>query len=147
MQQQLSLKDLSVGQKFASSSYEMTAEEIKKFAAQFDPQPFHMDEAQASQSIFKGLTASGWHTMSVCMRLIVESVTLECGLIGLGGTLSWLKPVRPGNRIRVESSITAITPSQSKPGQAVIELHSFVKNEKDENVVDFTSKLMAFDKA
>jgi len=141
---ELSLQDLSVGQRFVSEPYTFTAEEIKSYATQFDPQPFHMDEEAARHSPFGGLVASGWHTASISMRLIVNSIHLDCGLIGLGGTLNWLKPVRPNDSIHVESAITAITPSKSKPGQAVVDVKCHVRNQAQETVIEFATKLMVF---
>ncbi len=143
----LSLKDLYIGQRFVSESFTFTAEEIKSYAAQFDPQPFHMDEEAARHSPFGGLVASGWHTASVSMRLIVNSIHLDCGLIGLGGTLNWLRPVHPGERIFVESEIISLSPSRSKPGQAVVEVHCQVENNKGDTVIEFTTKLMVFGRA
>ncbi len=142
----LTLQNLSVGQTFQSGSHTLTAQEIKNYAAQFDPQPFHMDEEAASHSIFGGLVASGWHTASLSMRLIVESVELEGGLIGLGGTLRWLKPVRPDTTLNVQSTITAITPSQSKPGQTIVTLHCITRNAKGETLIEFEPQLMVFSK-
>jgi acyl dehydratase len=141
---ELSLKDLTVGQHFISAPYTLTTEEIKSYATQFDPQPFHMDEEAARHSPFGGLVASGWHTASISMRLIVNSIHLDCGLIGLGGTLNWRKPVRPHESIHVESEITDITPSKSKPGQAVVGVKCLVKNQLEETVIDFATKLMVF---
>jgi acyl dehydratase len=142
--QKLTLKDLHVGQRFVSQTFTFGSEEIKQFAAQFDPQPFHLHEDTAAKTVFGGLVASGWHTLAVSMRLMVESITLECGLIGLGGTMSLLKPVRPGTTIHVESEITQIKPSRSKPGQAVVTMLCLVKNNSGDTVVELLPKLMVF---
>jgi acyl dehydratase len=94
----LYLDDLSVGQKFISAAFRMTDEKIKSFAMEFDPQPFHLDDAAAQASIFGGLAASGWHTAAVAMRLLVDGgLPLGNGIIGLGGDLAWPKPTRPGD--------------------------------------------------
>ena len=143
----LSLIDLHVGQRFTSDSHTFTTEEIISFAKLYDPQPFHTDEVAAKSSVFGSLVASGWHSSCISMRLIVESVHLDCGLVGLGGTIVWLKPVHPGNSIHVESEIAEITHSRSKPGQAVVMMQCKVKNEANETVIEFTPKLMVFGSA
>src|SRR5580692_10992162 len=92
--------DMHVGQKFTSGTYEMTAERIKAFAAEFDPQPFHLDESAAQASVFRGLAASGWHTAAVAMRLLVTGgLPLAGGSVGLGGEIAWPKPTRPGDTL------------------------------------------------
>src|SRR5262249_60249030 len=94
--QQLYLDDLHVGQRFKSGSYLMEAARIKEFAAEFDPQLFHLDEAAAQASVFGGLAASGWHTAAAAMRLLVTGgLPLANGIIGLGGGVAWPKPARP----------------------------------------------------
>ena len=97
----LYLEDLHVGQRFTSDSYHMDENRIKAFAAEFDPQPFHLDEAVAKTSVFNGLSASGWHTAAVAMRLLVTGgLPLGNGIIGLGGELAWPRPTRPGDTLR-----------------------------------------------
>src|SRR6516225_10733747 len=97
----LYLEDLHVGQRFTSGSYDMDENRIKAFAAEFDPQPFHLDEAVAKTSVFNGLSASGWHTAAVAMRLLVTgALPLGNGIIGLGGELAWPRPTRPGDILR-----------------------------------------------
>src|SRR5215831_1194056 len=94
---------------------------IKEFAADFDPQPFHLDASAAQSSVFEGLAASGWHTAAIAMRLLVGGgLPLANGIIGLGGDITWPRPTRPGDILRVESEIVDITPSRSKPNRAVI---------------------------
>src|SRR5258706_15818404 len=94
--QQMSLDDLHLGQRFKSGSYLMEAARIKEFAAELDPQPFHLDEVAAEVSGFRGLAASGWHTAAVAMRLLVAGgLPLANGIIGLGRKIAWPKPTRP----------------------------------------------------
>lgn len=101
---QLYLADLHIGQCFTSGVHHMDAARIKSFAAEFDPQPFHLDEVAARSTIFKGLSASGWHTLAVSMRLLViGGLPISNGLIGLSVELRWPKPTRPGDTLRVES--------------------------------------------
>jgi acyl dehydratase/ribonuclease HI len=141
----LYLEDLHVGQKFTSGTYRMGEERIKTFAAEFDPQPFHLDEAAARQSIFRGLAASGWHTAAVTMRLLVTSgLPFAGGLVGLGGEIAWARPTRPGDTLRVESEILTIVPSRSKPNQAVVTVRHITFNQKGEQVQVLTTKILAF---
>ena len=103
--QLLYLEDLRLGQRFTSGSHLMDEKQIKAFAAEFDPQPFHLAEAAAQNSLFRGLAASGWHTAAVTMRLLVGGgLPLASGIIGLGGELAWTKPVRPGDTLHVVTS-------------------------------------------
>jgi len=108
--------DLSVGQRFSSSSHTVDAAQIKAFAAQFDPQPFHLDGEAARATLFGGLAASGWHTAAITMKLLVESgLPLRGGIIGSGGEISWPKPTRPGDTLTVVSEVEELTPSRSRP--------------------------------
>ena len=138
------LAELSVGQRFASRPHRVTAEEIKAFASVFDPQPFHLDEDAAKDSFFGGLAASGWHTGALTMRLLIEGggLPLASGVIGGGGELRWVKPVRPGDTLTVESEILAITPSRSRPGQARVDVRIETLNQHGEVVQSFTTGLV-----
>jgi acyl dehydratase len=141
----LYLDDLRVGQRFKTGSYRMDEERLKSFAAEFDPQPFHLDEASAQGSIFRGLAASGWHTAAATMRLIVEGeMQLAGGVVGLGGDIAWPKPTRPGDTLHVESEVIEIVPSRSKPNQAIVKVRSATLNQNGEEVQVFTAKLLAF---
>src|SRR5215470_1522589 len=94
------LDDLHVGQRFTSGTHVITADEIKAFARQFDPQPFHLDEATAKDTLFGGLVASGWHTAAITMRLLVETgLPLAGGIIGAEGGIAWPNPTRPGDTL------------------------------------------------
>jgi acyl dehydratase len=139
----LYLDDLYVGQRFTSGSFHMTEAKIKSFAAEFDPQPFHLDEAAAKASVFGGLAASGWHTAAVAMRLLVDGgLPFGNGIIGLGGDLAWPKPTRPGDTLHVESEILEIVPSRSKPNQGIVKVRSTTLNQDGEAVHSFTSKCL-----
>ena len=140
----LYLEDLHVGQKFSSGTYRMDAERIKAFAAEFDPQPFHLDEAAARQSVFRGLAASGWHTAAATMRLIVAALPLASGSVGLGGELAWPRPTRPGDTLRIEVEILAVAPSRSKPDRGIITARCTTFNQKDEPVQVLTTKILVF---
>ena len=109
--------DVRVGMRFKSPEKLVTREDIKRFAAEFDPQPYHLDEAVAEQSMLKGLAASGWHTAAMCMRLAVETHPFgPHPLLGIGvDELRWLAPVRPGDVIHLEGEVTEVTPSKTRP--------------------------------
>ena len=142
-QEKLYLDDLHVGQRFTSGTYLMEEARIKEFAAEFDPQPFHLDEAAAEASVFKGLAASGWHTAAVAMRLMVTGgLPLASGILGLGGEIAWPKPTRPGDVLHVESEIIEITPSRSKPHQGIVTMRSTMFNQNREAVYLLTAKLL-----
>ena len=141
--EQLYLDDLRIGQRFTSANYIMDAVKIKEFAAEYDPQPFHLDEGAAQGSIFKGLAASGWHTAAVAMRLLVTGgLPLAGGVIGLGGEIAWPKPTRPGDSLHVESEVVEITPSRSKPHQGVVMVRGTMFNQDHDAVYVLTAKLL-----
>lgn len=142
--ERLYLDDLRVGQRFTSGTYLMDASRIKEFAAEFDPQPFHLDEKAAEASVFKGLAASGWHTAAVAMRLLVIGLPFANGVIGFGGEIAWPQPTRPGDVLHVESEVVEITPSRSKPNQGVVTMRSTMLNQKHEAVYILTAKLLVF---
>src|SRR5215467_991497 len=111
----LFLEDLRVGQRFSSAAHTIDAAQIKAFAVQFDPQPFHLNGEAAKPTLFGGLAASGWHTAAITMKLLVESgLPLSGGIIGSGGEISWPKPTRPGDTLYVASEIEEVTPSRSR---------------------------------
>jgi acyl dehydratase len=144
----LHLEDLAVGQRFTSGEYEMTEQRIKAFAAEFDPQPFHLDNAAAQASVFRGLAASGWHTAAVTMRLLVTSgLPFATGLIGLGGEIAWPRPTRPGDVVHVESEIVEIRPSRTKPMQGIVTVKNVLKNQHGEDLQVFTAKILSFRRA
>jgi acyl dehydratase len=139
----LYLDDLYVGQRFTSGTYLMEEARIKEFAAEFDPQPFHLDETAAQASVFKTLVASGWHTAAVAMRLLVTGgLPLANGLVGFGGEVAWPKPTRPGDILRVETEIVEITPSRSKPHQGIVIMRATMFNQDHEAVYVLTAKLL-----
>jgi acyl dehydratase len=140
----LYLDDLRVGQRFASGTYQMDEDRMKAFAAEFDPQPFHLDEAAAQRTIFRGLAASGWHTAAATMRLMVGSLPFAGGLAGLGGEIAWPRPTRPGDTLRVESEIIEIVPSRSKPNQGIVIVRSTTLNQHGDHVQAFTAKIIVF---
>jgi acyl dehydratase len=141
--EQLYLEDLAVGQRSISGTYVMEAVRVKEFAAEFDPQPFHIDESAAEASVFQGLAASGWHTAAVAMRLLVTGgLPFANGIVGLGGEIAWPRPTRPGDILHVESEIVEITPSRSKPHQGIVTLRATMFNQDGESVYLLTAKLL-----
>jgi acyl dehydratase/ribonuclease HI len=142
------LEDLYVGQRFTSGTYHMDAVRMKAFAAEFDPQPFHLDEAAAQRSIFRGLAASGWHTAAATMRLLATGgLPFGSGLVGLGGEIAWPKPTRSGDTLRVDSEILEILPSRSKPNQAIVTVRCITLNQNGDQVQVLTTKILAFKRA
>ncbi|QIL71937.1 MaoC family dehydratase [Diaphorobacter sp. HDW4B] len=145
MSDKLYLDDLVVGQKFKSREYLLDAEQIMTYAREFDPQPFHTDPEQAKNTFFKGLAASGWHTASITMKLVVESLPMSAGVIGAGvEELSWPLPTRPGDRLHLESEVLEIIPSRSRPERAIVRIRCETKNQNGDVVQSFIPKLLAF---
>jgi acyl dehydratase len=139
------LEDFAVGQTFGSSGrFRMENERIKAFAAEFDPQPFHLDEKVARDSIFEGLAASGWHTAAVTMRLLVESDLKPAGgILGLGfEEFRWPRPVRPGDELRVESEVLEVRPSRSRPDEGLIKVRTTTFNQDGEAVQVLAGNLL-----
>lgn len=140
-------EDLHVGRRFTSGEYEMTEQRIVEFAAEFDPQPFHLDHAAAARSIFKGLAASGWHTAAVTMRLLVQSDFAPSeGIVGVGCEVAWPQPTRAGDILRVESEVLEMIPSRSKPMQGLAKVRNTTLNHKNEVVQVFTASIIVFRK-
>ena len=145
MSEPLYLEDIFVGQRFVTGTQTLTAEAIKSFARDYDPQPFHTDEAAAKDTFFGGLAASGWHTAAVTMRLQIDSgPPIAGGMIGAGGELSWPRATRPGDTLHVESEVMEVTPSKSKPERGFVTLKSETKNQRGEVVQLFIVKLLVW---
>lgn len=126
----LYLDDLTVGDRFQSGEHALDEAQIKTFAAQFDPQPFHLDDDAARATLFAGLAASGWHTAALTMRLQVTSgLPIAGGIIGAGGELSWPQPTRAGDVLHVVSEVTHIQPSRSKPDRGMVTVRSETRNQ------------------
>jgi acyl dehydratase len=138
-------EDIEIGQRRELGSFTFTAELIKKFAAQFDPQPFHLDEEAGRKSLFGGLAASGWHVASVCMKLLVadgqrqatEAVARGEAIASWGPSpgfrqLRWIKPVLAGDTIRYASEVDSLRPSQSRPEWGVLQARNIGTNQHGE---------------
>jgi acyl dehydratase len=143
MTEPLYLDDLKTGLQFESPAFTVTEGDIRRFASEFDPQPFHLDETAAKSSIFGGLAASGWHTAAITMRLLTSGgLPLAGGIIGMSVELAWLKPVRPGDVLRVVSIVQDVKRSKSKPSQGVATVMSETQDEFGEVVQRLISKLL-----
>jgi acyl dehydratase/glyoxylase-like metal-dependent hydrolase (beta-lactamase superfamily II) len=131
------LEDFAVGQTFGSGRLRLDEERALAFAAEFDPQPFHLDEAVARRSIFGGLTASGWHTTAVTMRLLIEGDLQPAGgFVGVGlNECHWPRPVRPGDELRVACEVLEVRPSKSRPKQGLVKIRTTTLNQDDEAVL------------
>ena len=139
----MSLDDLAVGQCFTSGTHVLDTGQIKAFAAQFDPQRFHLDEAAALETLFGGLAASGWHTAAITMKLLVGGgAPFAGGLIGAGGEIAWPKPTRPGDVLQVFSEVIEIKPSRSRPERGMVTLRSETRNQDGDILQILTAKLV-----
>lgn len=135
MPQVLYLDDFAVGRKFVTREVTLTLEGCKEFAAEFDPQPFHLDEAAGRQSVFGRLAASGWYTASLSMRLMVDSeIRPASGLIGLGGEVKWPKATYPGDTLHVECEVLEVRVSESKPDRGIVTMRNQTLNQRGEPV-------------
>ena len=139
----LYLEDLSPGDRFTSGEHALDAAQIIEFGQRFDPQPFHLDEQAAKSSFFQGLAASGWHTASITMRLMVQSgLPLANGVIGSGGEIQWPRPTRPGDVLHVESEVLEVTPSRSRPERGMVVVRSETRNQHGEVLQRLTTQLV-----
>ena len=143
MPELLYFDDFTVGQQFTHPATPvMELARMKQFAAEFDPQPFHVDEeAAATHPVFNGLAASGWHTAGITARLVVESVPFADGLVGLGVEVSWPRPTRAGDRLSITTEVTDVTPSRSKP-RGVVTIRTETRNQRGEVVQILTTKVI-----
>ena len=130
------LKDFTPGQIYRTGKKRMDVADIKRFAREFDPQPFHLDEEAAKSSMFGGLAASGWHTAAMTMRMLVDSEFKAAnGLIGAGfDELKWPKPVRPGDELRVEMEVLEARASKSRPEMGFVKFRMTTLNQNGEAV-------------
>jgi acyl dehydratase len=130
------LEDFTAGQVFHSGRLRVTAEAIIAYAAEFDPQPFHLDDAAARGTMFGGLAASGWHTAALTMKLLVGSPFRPRGGIIGGGMeeLRWPRPLRPGDEIRVEIEVLEVRPSKTRPQQGMLRVRCTTFNQQDQPV-------------
>lgn len=133
-------EDVEVGTEFTFGDYTTTKAEIVEFARQFDPQPFHVDEQAARDSMFGGLVASGWYTAAVCMRLLVEGLLEDFARAAGRGVddLRWHRPVHPGDELSIHVEFVEKTPSSALPGMGEMHARITGTNQNDETVVTWT---------
>lgn len=130
------LEDFAAGQTYGSARLRVDEERVKTFAAEFDPQPFHLDADAARGSIFGGLAASGWHTAAMTMRLLVQSEFKPAGgIIGAGfDEFRWPLPVRPGDELHLDIEVLEVRASKSRPNQGMVKVRTTTRNQKGEAV-------------
>lgn len=124
-------EDFTPGRVFELGSVDVTEDEIIEFATRFDPQPFHIDREAAAESMFGGIIASGWHTCSMCMRLLVDGLLSDSTSLGSPGTeqIRWTAPVRPGDRLTARSTVEEVRPSSSKPDRGTVTMLTEMLNQ------------------
>jgi acyl dehydratase len=134
-------EDVQVGDVMRFGRYEVTRDEIVEYARQFDPQPFHLDEAAARESLFGGLIASGWHTGAMFIRMVAEHMTPQHATAGAMGfdDLKWIRPVRPGDVLSIESEIREKVELRSRPDRGLVKIESRVGNQRGEVVMSLVS--------
>lgn len=140
--QLLYFDDLHVGQRFVSTTRPLDESQVKAFASQFDPQPFHLDAEAAQGTFFGQLVASGWHTAAMTMRLIVESVPVAGGIVGAGAEICWPAPTQPGAILHAESEVMEIRPSKSRPDRGMVTVRTETRNQEGQTVQVLISKLV-----
>ncbi len=138
----LYLDDLSVGQRFGGGEHALHEEAITAFAAEFDPQPFHLDHAAAAGTLFDRLVASGWHTAAVTMRLQVEHIPIAGGLVGASAAVEWPRPTLPGDVLHIDAEILEVRPSRSRPDRGLVRLVTETSNQRGEVVQVVTATIV-----
>jgi acyl dehydratase len=138
------LDDFAAGQTFKTGRIKVNKDMIFAFAREFDPQPYHLDEAAALKSPFQGLAASGWHTAAMTMRLMVDGEFKPAGgILGVGfEELSWPRAVRPGDELHAVSEVLEVRPSKSRPDRGLIKVRTTTFNQNNEPVMLFTGNLL-----
>lgn len=143
--ERLWLGDVEVGSRFRTAEHEVTRQEVIEFARKYDPQPFHLGEAEAEGSFFKGLAASGWHTAAITMQLVVTSgIPIATGIIGASVDLTWPSPTRVGDVLHVELSVAEVRPSASNPSRGFVTVVYDTLNQHGEVRQHTTAKLLVF---
>jgi len=138
------LEDFAVGQTYESALKQVSADEIRAYAREFDPQPFHLDDVAAGHSIFGGLAASGWHTASLTMGLLVRgNLDPAGGFIGAGvDELRWPGPVRPGDELHLVCEVLETRESRSRPTHGLMRVRVNTLNQRNETVQTFVATLL-----
>lgn len=142
--EKLYLDDLQLGQVFESDTLRVDRNAMLAFAQQFDPQPFHLDDEAGRMSLFGGLAASGWNTAALTMKLLVDSVPLADGIIGLGIELNWPHPAYAEDQLRLTTTVKAIEPSATKTDRGVVTMLMETRNQNGKTVQRATGRLLVF---
>ncbi len=139
METQRFLDDFRAGDTFSTDGITLTESEIIRFAMQFDPQPFHIDVTAAEKSPYRGLIASGFHTLSLCFRMFIQKGVIGASSIGSPGIdeVRWLLPVRPGDTLHTEAEVLEVRPSSSKPDRGILRVRYRGVNQRGETVLSF----------
>jgi acyl dehydratase len=118
----LYVEELSVGDEFRSTEYVVGENQIKEFAKQYDPQPFHLDAVAAQKTLFGGLVASGMHVASITMHLLIKGggLPVACEFVGLSSEIVWPNPTRPGDVLHLETTVMSVTPSRARPDRSIL---------------------------
>ena len=140
----LYFEDFKLNAAMTYGAYPVTADEIRAFASEYDPQPMHLDDKAASKSLLGGLAASGWHTCSIMMRMIIDGFLHNAASMGSGGIdeLRWVKPVRPGDMLHMRHVITGSRASQTKPDRGFVNFHFQLMNQNNELVMEQRNGIM-----
>jgi acyl dehydratase len=137
-------EDFEIGHSQDYGSYFVSEKEIIEFASKYDPQPFHLSDEAGKAMIFGGLCASGWHTSAIAMRMTVDNMPANSAGLGSPGIdeLRWLKPVFPGDTLRMKSTVAGKKESKSRPEMGIVFMHNEVFNQNDEVVMSFKPTVM-----
>ena len=137
-------EDLEIGARRDVGSFTFTADAIKKFAAQFDPQPMHLDEEAARRSMLKGLSGSGWHLCAIMMRMMFDAYIGRTASLGSPGVneLKWLAPLRPGDDLMLEIDVVEARVSRSRPATGIVTFKGIVRNAAGEALCEMTSPII-----
>lgn len=138
------LDELNVGDIIENGSYQVTKDEIIDFAQKFDPQFYHCDEDEAKNYQFGGLIASGWHTASIAMGLVVRTFNIQHGMIGAMVDVTWPAPTRPNDILNVTTKIMSINPSKSKPYQAIVNVDWHATNQNGDILLKTSATIVMF---
>ncbi len=143
------LEDVKVGDRYTSDVYRVTKDGITAFAREFDPQPFHLDAEAAQASVFQGLSASGWHTAAIAMRLFMTGpLQFVDGAVGLGvDELRWPAAVRPGDAIQLETEILETRLSRSRTGYGIVRIRNLARNQNGVVVLSYTANALVRSRA
>jgi len=137
-------EDFAVGQELALAPHTITRDELIAFAAEYDPQPIHLDEAAGSQSLLGGLSASGWHTCAIFMRMMCEGWLNQSASMGSPGIEStkWLHPVRAGDRLSGCSEVLEVRASKSRPQIGIVRFRHRLENSQGVSVLEMVNPIM-----